>query len=62
MLCIVEKKYVLSVYDLKGSKLGRNTFRNDEFPTPEQMKKKTMKDLDFNRFEIKFHVNEKDAV
>jgi len=35
MLCIVEKKYVLSVYDLKGSKLGRNTFRNDENPTPD---------------------------
>ena len=61
MLCIVEKKYVLSVYDLKGSKLGRNTFRNDENPTPDQMKT-TMKDLDFNRFEKKLHVLPEDMV
>ena len=61
MLCIVEKKYVLSVYDLNGSKLGRNTFRNDENPTPDQMKT-TMKDLDFNRFEKKLHVLPEDMV
>lgn len=49
-MLIVDKKYLLSVYDLKGSVLGRNTFKNDYIPTLDE-RKTTMKDLDFVRFE-----------
>ena len=54
-MLIVDKKYLLSVYDLKGSVLGRYTFKNDYMPNLDEMKT-TMKDLDFVRFEKKLHV------
>lgn len=59
LLGTIDKKYVIRVYDLKGSSHQREVFKKEEINEENEVQfaKKTMKDIDFERLEEKVWIS-----